>query len=124
MAKSTAPIAYQYSIDGAVAVIERVHVGTAYARNGNVGNPTEYFRWNWTVELLPRSIKSGAHGNGSSRADAYERARASVLGIPYRTGEYVHQCENVRPWTDVKAEMQANYVGRALATRTSSTSYA
>lgn len=118
MAKSTHPIAYQYDIDGAIVVIERVHIGTAYARNGNVGNPTEYFRWNWKVEMLPRSIKEGAHGNGSSRADAYERARAVVLGIPYIYDDVRKRYENVRPWTVVRDEMRSNYRGRAPADAT------
>ena len=114
--KSTHPIAYQYNIGGNIVVIERVHYGTAYARNGNVGNPTEYFKWNWTVEMKARCLESGAHGHGDSRADAYERARASVLGIRYVNDEQRRRYTNVRPWTVVKAEMQANYNGRAKPT--------
>lgn len=113
MAKSTHPITYAYNIEGAIVLITRVHVGTAYPRNGNVGNPTEYFRWEWSVssQLMGygKLTFPDLKGRGDSRADAYERARAAVLGIPYRTGEYAKDCVNVRPWTVVKAEMQANY---------------
>lgn len=105
MPKSTDPIAYRYSVEGATVTIERVHIGTAYARNGNVGNPTEYFRWNWNVE-------TGKKGNGSSRSDAYERARASVLGIRYVYNDHKKLWVNVRPWTLVRDEMRANYRGR------------
>lgn len=112
MPKSTDPIAYQYDIEGTGVTIERVHTGTAYARNGNVGNPTEYFRWNWTVA-------TGEKGNGSSRSDAYERARAAVLGIPYRYDETnPSRCVNVRSWMLVKKEMQANYRGRVKINET------
>lgn len=115
MAKSTHSITYAYDIDGAVVLIERVHVGTAYARNGNVHNPTEYFRWNWRIACQPGGIEDGPRGNGSSRSDAYERARAKVLGIRYAFDEERHRYENVRPWTVVKAEMQANYRWREVA---------
>lgn len=115
MAKSTHPIAYTYNIDGNVVVIERVHYATAYARNGNVHNPTEYFKWNWRVEMLAGGIDPPTPpmlGHGSTRYDAYERARAAVLGIGYVNDERRKRYVNVRLWRDVMAEMKANYVGR------------
>lgn len=107
MPKTTHPIAYAYTVDGAHVIITRVHIRTAYARNGNVGNPTEYFRWEWAVE-------SGPRGTGSSRSDAYELARAAVLGIRYVNNDTRKMWVNVRPWTVVKDEMQANYTGRTV----------
>ena len=102
--KSTHNITYVYEVDGHTIEITRVHVRTAYARNGNVGNPTQYFKW-------------VAHVDGQStnkfdrRADAYEMARARVLGIKYVNNERLHRYVNVRPWTVVRDEMLANYRG-------------
>lgn len=90
--KTTHPIRYTYNIDGNVVLIERVHYGTAFARNGNVGNPTEYFKWNWWVET-PSNINTPSpslRGHADSRTDAYERARAAVLGIPYVPADGTH----------------------------------
>lgn len=102
--KTTHPITYRYEFEGQTIEIERVHYGTAYARNGNVGNPTEYFKWNWRTAT--------AKGHGDSRSDAYERARAAVLGIGYVYDERRKLYVNVRPWTLVRDEMKANYRGR------------
>lgn len=108
--KTTHPITYVYAFLGHVIEITREHVGTAYAMNGNAGNPTEYFTW--------RSALDGEHviGTAPTRAVAYEYARAKALGIAYRYDEGVaRRCENVRPWTVVQAEMRANYTGKATA---------
>lgn len=101
-------ITYRYDFDGHAIEVTRWHVGTAYARNGNVGNPKEYFRWKASVD------GEQIGGYFYSRADAYEHARASILGILYywRPDALSVDCVNVRPWTAVQDEMRANYRGR------------
>lgn len=105
MSKNTQPITYRYNVEGTGVSITRRHIGEAYPRNGNVGNPTQYFAWEWITD-------EGKSGNGSSRADAYERARASVLGIPYIFHEPTRRYVNVRSYLVVADEMKANYKGR------------
>lgn len=109
MAKSTHPITYHYDFEhnGSThdIAITRRHTGTAYARNGNVGNPTEYFRWEAVVNGV--TVAGLAFRD---RTDAYENARAKVLGIPYRFDlERPARCCNVRSWVVVRDEMKANY---------------
>lgn len=101
--KSTHPITYEYEFDGHVITVTRCHTGTAYARNGNVGNPTEYFKWE--SRLDGEFVTLAWEG----RAVAYEHARAKALGIPYRYDERGGRSRNVRPWTVVRDEMNANY---------------
>jgi hypothetical protein len=112
--KSTHPITYIYDVDGHTIEITRTHVRTAYARNGNVGNPTEYFEWRAYLNGKPV-------GTTGQRAEAYEYARAAALGIEYRTTRYsggrnggrvIAHGKNERPWTAVREEMQTNYRGR------------
>lgn len=101
--KTTRPITYRYEVDGKVVGITRIHTGTAYARNGNVGNPTEYFVWDARVD--GRFV-----GQFDTRANAYEAATGhkycTVDGRTHGTGK------PVRSWTTVRDEMQANYRGR------------
>lgn len=105
--KTTHPITYRYDFQGHVIEVTRRHVYTAYAANGNVGNPTEYFDWESTVD------GERATTAAPSRAVAYEYARAKVLGIPYRCDEgMARRSENVRYWWIVRDEMRANYRGR------------
>jgi hypothetical protein len=110
MAKSTHPITYHYNVDGKDVAITRRHVGQAYARNGNVGNPTEYFVWDVKIDGEP------AGAGYRDRSDAYEHARARVLGIPYVFDEIRKRYVNVRAYTLVRREMQANYVKREVLT--------
>lgn len=74
--KGTARITYLYEVEGRQVAVWREHVGSAYARNGNVGNATEYFIWHSDVD--GESASRGCH----SRASAYEHARAQILGVP------------------------------------------
>lgn len=109
MAKSTKPITYVYAVGGHRVEIVRRHVGTAYARNGNVGNPTEYFTWE--SRLDGEFVTYGEE----SRAIAYEHARAKALGIPYAYSETrpgPKWNKNVRPYPLVQDEMKVNYQGR------------
>jgi hypothetical protein len=126
MSASTHPITYRYVVrvnDGLytpvhVIDITRRHVGTAYARNGNVSNPTEYFVWDATVETLGLPHRGGVESatrGCSTRSDAYEHARATALGIPYDNNDALKRWVNVRPFTRVADEMKANYVGREVA---------
>lgn len=104
---NTDPIAYLYNFLGHAIRVTREHVGTAYARNGNVGNPTEYFVWNATLNGQRVAVVC------SSRAVAYEYARAAALGIRYRHDEgMARRSENVRGWVEVQREMKRNYIGR------------
>lgn len=124
--KSTNPITYHYEFPDAPdgrprgIAITRRHVGTAYASNGNVGNPTEYFVWDFAIDGGDLDGASSEHaplrGTGyRDRTDAYEHARARLLGIPYCFDlERPARCRNVRPWVVVKAEMQANYRRREV----------
>lgn len=113
--KTTHPITYHYSFDhdGVThdIALTRRHTGTAYARNGNVGNPTEYFRWDATVD--------GVQVNGGlgfrDRSDAYENARAFVLGIRYANDDNRRRWVNVRSWVLVRDEMKSNYRSREVA---------
>jgi hypothetical protein len=105
--KTTSDITYRYEIDGNAIEISRRHTGTAYARNGNVHNPTEYFTW----EARVNGVEIGRRF--SSRADAYENARAKALGIRYVNDDRRHKYVNVRPFQMVAAEMRAAYRGRA-----------
>jgi hypothetical protein len=105
--KGIAKITYRYEVNGHEVTVWRQHVGTAYARNGNAHNPTEYFIWasavdgEWVLSHMDR------------RATAYEYARARILGIDY----YDHpnhptRARNVRSWHVVQDEMRANYRGQ------------
>lgn len=118
MAKSTKPITYYYRVEDNTVGITRRHIGTAYARNGNVGNPTEYFLWDWEVANDDLGTFTHSGRGHATRADAYEHARARILGIPYndpyvggRT-PYANQPQrrsvNVRNWLTVQEEMKAN----------------
>lgn len=103
MSKSEHPITYVYEVDGHLIEITRRHTGTAYARNGNVGNPTEYFKW--------EAKKDGVYlGMFSKRSDAYEEA----TGHAYcdRDGRVIGRNKQVRYFNLVRDEMQANYRGR------------
>lgn len=105
MSKSITPIAYHYDIDGHDVKVTRRHVRTAYARNGNVSNPTEYFVWDARVD--------GEYvvGNVGERSTAYEYARARVLGIDYFwDSNQPTKARNVRSFRLVQDEMKANYV--------------
>lgn len=107
MSHSTHPITYVYDVEGHTIEVTRHHIGTAYARNGNVGNPTEYFRWSSRVDgELPVVYRA------VSRAEAYEHARAKVLGVEYRNDDLRRRYVNVRPYTEVQREMKANYNSR------------
>lgn len=101
----TDPITYHYEIDGRDIAIRRHHMGTAYARNGNTGNPTQYYTWDCYVdgELLCAGERT--------RADAYETGRARVLGIDYFS-PVRGPGRNVRTWWDVAADMKAHYQRR------------
>lgn len=69
---STKPYNYLYSYAGHAIEITRRHIGTAYPRNGNVHNPTEYFTWSV-------SIDGKMHDNYlSTRWEAYESARQHI----------------------------------------------
>jgi hypothetical protein len=103
---STQPITYVYEVTGPDGTgheiaITREHTGTAYARNGNVGNATEYFLWNATLDGEP------AAWHEPRRSEAYEVARAKLLGIRYANGP--RSCVNVRAWHRVREEMKASY---------------
>ena len=102
----TGPISYHYDVEGHDVALSRTHVGTAYARNGNAGNPTEYFVWEACVD------GERVVSNRPSRSDAYEHARARALGTSYVNDELRHRYVNVRGWVTVQAEMRANYRGQ------------
>ena len=105
--KTTNPITYVYEIDGHRIEITRRHVGTAYAANGNVHNPTEYFLWDTRIDGEPGlSMRP-------TRADAYEHARAQALGLRYDNDDLRRRWVNVRSFRLVQDEMKANYRGRA-----------
>lgn len=101
--KTTAPITYLYEFNDHLIKITRSHAGTAYPRNGNVGNATEYFTWSaWTIY--------GVASNCATRASAYEHARAMILGQRYYDHpNFPTRWVNVRNWLEVKREMKANY---------------
>lgn len=104
-------IAYRYDIEGHSVVVDRNHLGTAYARNGNVHNPTEYYTWDSSVD--GKTAGSGC----ATRADAYEYARAAVQGVRFNPGDQRGRgCINVRSFIVVREEMQANYRGRLYLT--------
>lgn len=111
MSKTTNPITYHYDVAGHTISVARRHVGTAYARNGNAHNPTEYFVWEARVD--GQLVGTGY----DTRATAYEYARASALGIKYRQTRYARgrvavRGINERLYTIVQDEMRANYRGR------------
>lgn len=95
-------ITYYYEIEGRVVTVTRHHAGTAYARNGNVGNPTQYYTWSAAVDGERVTFAE------PSRAAAYELARAVVLDIDYSNPERGAGV-NVRPFYSVAAEMKENY---------------
>jgi len=105
--KTTAPITYVYRIEhegvAHEVAITRRHTGTAYARNGNVGNPTEYFRWEVAVD-------GTGLGTAPNRTEAYEVGRCHIEGVRYlnRAPRYL----NVRHYLLVQNEMKSNYVRR------------
>jgi hypothetical protein len=101
----TTTIAYRYEIEGDIIILTRRHIGTAYPRNGNVHNPTEYFRW----EAMLNEVVIGTHFE--KRADAYESAR----GFQYCNdkGRVRGEGKPVRYWHAVKAEMKAALKGRS-----------
>jgi hypothetical protein len=99
------PIAYRYATPSGTIVITRRWTGEAYARNGNVGNPTQYFRW----EAVLNGKCIGAFF--TNRANAYEAAR----GFRYcdERGKVRGIGGEVRYYLTVRDEMRANYKGRA-----------
>ena len=105
MAKSTHSITYHYDFDGHDIAVTRRHYGTAYAKNGNVGNPTEYFLWDVAID--------GEHylRGCRSRSNAYETGRARILGTPYfdSDGRNVRRDRGIRSFYLVRDEMKANY---------------
>lgn len=104
---STYPITYIYDYDGHTIEVSRRHVRTAYARNGNVSNPTEYFVWETSVDGETVSTLS------ITRTDAYEYGRAKVEGIRFRPDNDLGLGGiNVRSYIVVRDEMKANYVKR------------
>lgn len=103
--KSTDSRSYRYEVDGHEIVVTRTHVGTAYARNGNVGNATEYFIWSATADGVEVAFSE------DRRSEAYEVARAHALGIEYVNIPSQRRYVNVRGWTKVQDEMKANYRG-------------
>jgi hypothetical protein len=112
--KTTDPITYRYELDGHKILLTRIHTHTAYARNGNVGNPKEYFVWDTKLDgkIVARRSRS--------RADAYEYARAHVLDIDFHPGDHEGRgYRNVRRWTIVRDEMKANYRGQERSKETS-----
>lgn len=107
--KKTKPITYLYEVEGRELAVTRKHSHTAYPVNGNVGNPTEYFTWSTAIDGEPHLTRL------PNRTQAYEEARAKVLGIPYHYDERrSSRCVNVRPWYDIADEMKANYKGRKV----------
>ena len=96
-----------YEIDGNVITVTRRWVNEAYARNGNVANPTQYYLYYSTLngENVTDYCKRSA--------DAYEHARAKLLGIDYfpGVGPTDQGARNVRPHWVVTDEMKANYTG-------------
>lgn len=109
MGKSTSPITYHYDVDGHDVAVTRRHTGTAYAANGNVGNPTEYFVWSVAVDgvLLMDSI--------AQRAIAYEYGRAHAQGVRYLYSDRPGRGVGIRNYNLVAEEMRANYRGREVA---------
>lgn len=104
---STNPITYIYDYDGHTIEVSRRHVRTAFASNGNVSNPTEYFVWQSTVD------GEYAAGLCVSRADAYEHARAKIQGVRFHPGDDRGLGSvGVRSYIVVRNEMQANYRSR------------
>lgn len=108
MADRTQRRSYLYEIDGHDVTISRLHTGTAYARNGNAHNPTEYFRWDMAIDGEPYLSAC------RSRTEAYEHARCRIRDL----GDYVctdrrHRYQNVRNVFAVQEEMRQNYRGVA-----------
>lgn len=102
--KSTDPITYVYVFDAWEIAITRRHIGTAYARNGNVGNPTEYFRWDLVTE-------GEFKGSFSSRVEAYEYARGfGFCGNDGKTRGPRGRRSEVRYFRTVQDEMKVSYV--------------
>jgi hypothetical protein len=105
----TKSITYVYDVEGHTVELTRHHIGTAYARNGNVHNPTEYFKWEARVDGVV--VTSYA----TQRAQAYEYAKASITGTDYRQpDQYGRHGRNERQYRLVAAEMKANYVKRVV----------
>lgn len=118
MTKTTHPITYTYEFNHDESLytfeITRRHLSTAYARNGNVGNPTEYFTWEVRI-FGPFLGEDGQRLPGfgyPTRTVAYEYARAHILGIDYHHDDGTTNYRNVRQWNVVENEMRANYKGR------------
>jgi hypothetical protein len=89
------PITYVYRLFDTLIYITRVQIGEACARNGNVGNPTKYYKWEALVD--------GSYvGTGNTRSEAYEIARCRHLKIV--------RAHNVRYFQTVEAEMKGAYV--------------
>lgn len=106
MTRNTNPITYTYDVEGRTITITRRHVGTAYARNGNVGNASEYFVWDASID------GESYGGSYEDRATAYEYARAHIIGIPYYWhSNYPNRARNVRNYNVVREEMKNNYRG-------------
>lgn len=103
---TTHTITYTYDVDGKLIKLTRRHTGTAYAANGNVGNPTEYFVWD--AEVDGRTVATAG-----SRAGAYELALGnSIIASDNRTVIGGNRAR-VRNWVKVRDEMKANLVGSA-----------
>jgi hypothetical protein len=98
---------YVYEVDGHTIEVTRRHVGTAYARNGNVGNPTEYFTWDVKLD-------GTLHAAQPTRWEAYDSAVCRFDGrpIPPRrrdsTGAWAKDW--MRNFRVVQAEMRRNLI--------------
>lgn len=104
---STNPITYVYEYGGHTIEVTRRHVRTAYARNGNVSNPTEYFVWDTKVDGETVSTLA------ITRADAYEHGRAKIEGTRFRPdNDRGLGGINVRSYIAVRDEMKKNYRSR------------
>lgn len=99
---STNAITYVYRVGDKVIEVTRRHVKTAYAKNGNVGNPTEYFVWD-------AAIDGNVVCTAGSRSDAYELALGNGVWNGFA---YVGSRDKVRNFRLVKEEMRENYVGK------------
>ena len=104
------PITYVYDVEGHKVEVTRRWVGQAYARNGNVHNPTQYYVWESRVD--------GKYvvGSCATRSSAYEHARAEVQGVEYYDGSAnPSNHRGIRLYWLVADEMKANYQGRKVS---------
>lgn len=82
--KGTGKITYFYEVEGKRVAVWREHAGTAYARNGNAGNATEYFTWHASV-------------NGEHAATGKAPARASSGWTGRPPGRNRNSAASLRP---------------------------